>query len=158
MRFRYTWKSTKLPLCEPRIYFNVLIRRHYIKHIVVPAHFQIHNDVRKEWVEKAVDLHRSIDQYLIDQGDEYQRCYEDTLELSNIEEVLNWPLTEYCQWLNADLTEFLNSVKDYVRCRREGIPVLKIPAELYTKYTKYLWSCKRLTATKRRVTYTEPTN
>ena len=155
MRFSYIWKSTRLPKSEPRIFFNTALRQQYIKRIVVPIHMNIHEQIRNEWTKKAIELSEKIDSFLLNQGNEMTHFYDESLILDNLEDSLNWSLTEYVQWINPDLEIFLEYLKDYVRCRREGIPAVKLPPPTYLKHTKYLWSSKCLTETKGRVKYTE---
>jgi len=80
---------------------------------------------------------------------ESQHCFEEEFELANLEN-MNFPLRNYFDWFDPDKDRLLASLRDYIRCRREGIPVLKLEKPLYLKH-KYLWCTKNLRDTHNRI-------
>ena len=42
-----------------------------------------------------------------------------------MEEILHFPLSIYIEMIHINLDDFMSFIADCIRCRREGIPVLK---------------------------------
>ena len=53
------------------------------------------------------------------------------------------------------MDDFMSSIADYIYCRREDIPVLKLEYQVFRKYFKYLWSPINLENTKERTDFTD---
>jgi len=109
--------------------------------------------LRSRWQGHAKKLRESIDKYLDDKGDEKSTFYDCTLQLNDVETLFKFPLRDYKICFNVDGNDFLEYLKDYVRCCREGIPVLKIELNLYLKSSKYLWCPEKLIQSKCTITF-----
>jgi len=131
-------------------FFNKQIRQIYLSKAII--------DLRNEDLPKVIrttcrghakKLRESrIDKYLDDKGDEKSTFYGCTLQLNHVETLFKFPVRDYQTWFNVDDNEFLEYLKDYVRCCREGIPVLKIELNLYLKSSKCLWCPEKLIQSK----------
>jgi len=115
----------------------------------------LNRELRTTWRVHAKRLHESMDEYLQAKGDEKSTLYECALQLNHVETLFKFPLRDYKKWFNVDDNEVLEYIKDYIRCRREGIPVLKIELNLYQKFSKYLWSPEKLIRSKEKINFSD---
>ena len=104
----------------------------------------MHTDMRVHWKKEAIKLHLAIDNYLDRVNNESTFHYEKTIKVEDMEEILLFPLSSYIAMFNINMNDFMSFIADYIRCRREGIPVLKLEYQVYRKYFKYLWSPMKL--------------
>ena len=98
-------------------------------------------------------MHLAIDSYLDGDQDESTFHYETTIKVEHMEAVLGFPLSSYIAMFNVNMDDFMSFIADYICCRREGIPVLKLEYQVYRKYSKYLWSPMNLENSKQRTDF-----
>ena len=154
MHGRYAWKSTILDDTEPRILFHKGLRDIYMRKAVVYSLTQEFPRVlREEWKQKATLLHENIDAYFSSINDEKTKRYEDSVDIDFVHTKFNFDVNEYITWFRPDMNKFILFIQDYIRCRRQGIPVLKLEYPNYKQFTKYLWKPEVLKRSKGRITF-----
>ena len=153
MNGKYAWKNFVLSSFEPRIFFNKTLRKIYMKKTVLNCVKEkfYSQSVKEQWIEKSVLLQQAVDAEWESEGN----LDEHSVDLQMLTDDFQFPVANYMKWFEVDMDEFVGCVQDYIRCRREGIPVLKLELNLYQKHAKYLWSPVNLTNSKERVKFTK---
>ena len=154
MNGRYAWKNFALGEFEPRIFFNHALRKIYIRKCVmncIKHNGAMSATVKEQWVKQSEELSEAIDTYC----DSDEKVNELSVDVKMIQDTFKFPVTKYMKWFNVDMDNFIKYVQDYIRCRRDGIEVLKLELNLYLKHTKYLWSPVKLIGSKKRIDFTE---
>ena len=67
-------------------------------------------------------------------------AYKNSIDVNFIKTRLEFPIDDYELWFRPNMNSLVLSIKDFVCCRRLGIPVLKLEPSTYHRFTKYLWS------------------
>jgi hypothetical protein len=153
---KHVWSSKIFPEQEPRIYFCKSLRLLFMRRLIIDVHssVMIPDDMRNTWKTHAIELHESLDENLksFSNPNEFEHRYEEDFELTAMGK-FNFPMSKYFEHIDPDKDMLLASLRDYIRCRREGIPVVKLEKPLYMKYTKYLWCTDVLRDTAQKVDF-----
>jgi len=158
----YNFKHCIVGRHEPRIFFNKEMRQIFMRHYLIDHNcdHNIRRDIREKWKLISFEMHEMIDEYLSSKPNEMSYHFEDDFRESDLtgqDGFFNktYPYVDHMREVGQPLDTLVSCIKDYVRCRRDGMPVIKVPMNLYERVTKHLWSSDQIVDTKKRITFTD---
>jgi len=127
---------------EPCIFFNKNLQVLYLrKAVVMSLACQMPRNLREFWNQVAISLQENIATFFSSVTNEKTYAYENSIDVNFIKTKLEFPIDDYDLWFRPNMDSLVLFIKDFVRCRRLGIPVLKLePTTYYHRFAKYLWS------------------
>ena len=157
----YNFKHCIVGQHEPRIFFNKEMRQIFMRQYLIDhnCNHNIRRDIREKWKRISFEMHEMIDDYLSSKPNEMSYHYEDDFLASDLTGqegfFKTFPYSDHFREVRQPLDTLVSCIKDYVRCRREGMPVIKVPMNLYERVTKHLWSSDQIVDTKQRIEFTD---
>ena len=129
---------------EPRIFFNKYLRKKYIIMNIVGSNNASsikHNDRTwwNNWYQKFV---YHLDTYFLNNRESLNKESINRVDIYGLFKAIDFPIDYYNKVEKSNLPRLIGACQDYLRNIIEGIPVKKIPRNLYVKHTHNLWSCK----------------
>ena len=129
---------------EPRIFFNKYLRKKYIIMNIVGSNSSAsikHNDRTwwNNWYEHFVS---HLDTYFLTHRESLNKDSINRVDIYGLFKAIDFPVDYYKRVEKSNLSRLISACQDYLRNIIDGIPVKKIPRNLYLKHTHNLWSCK----------------
>jgi len=130
-------EELELDPSEPCIFFDKNLQILYLcKAVVISLACQMPRNLRDEWNQKAILFQQNIATYFSSIEDEKTYAYEYSIDLNFIKTRCDFPVDDYDLRFRPNMNSLVLFIKDFVRCRRLGIPVLKLEPTTYHMFTK----------------------